>query len=247
VPKLDKLPSTLFIFNVGTSPAISSPLTLEFGLLVQVGGDLEINDAPHLRDLSTFARLIAVGGTLVFDRDTELASAALPQLASVGRALQIGSSDALTSIAMPVLTTVGAEIDFERLPAVTSISLPHLSTTSSIIILSSNGNASPPPGLLALDLSALTTIGGLRVEAVSNLQRLGPFPHLAVVNGEISVTTYQSLAELPTPTSTVTVNGAVNITSNPSLPTCSAKAFAMACSASGMTTVMGNKVDTCGG
>ena len=82
VPKIERMPSTLFIFYVGDSPAISSPLALDFGSLVQVGESLEINDAPHLRDLSGFARVVAVGGTLMFDRDRELASAVLPQLAS---------------------------------------------------------------------------------------------------------------------------------------------------------------------
>ena len=100
---------------------------------------------------------------------------------------------------------------------------------------------------MTLDLSALTTMGGLQVQNVSHLQRLGPFLHLGIVNGDIFITTNESLADLPAPSSTVTVNGAVNIASNPALPTCSAKAFAAACSTSGATTVMGNKVDACGG
>lgn len=150
-------------------------------------------------------------------------------------------------MSFPALASVGGEINFERLPVVTSISLPRLSTTPSFIQLSSNGNAVPSPGPLSLDFSALTTIGGLRVQEVANLQRLGPFLHLTVVNGDISIATNESLTDLPAPSSTVTVNGAVNIASNPALPTCSAKAFAAACSATGPTTVMGNKVDACGG
>jgi hypothetical protein len=55
------------------------------------------------------------------------------------------------------------------------------------------------------------------------------------------------LDDLSPPASTVAVNGLVQVSGNPALPTCMAKAFAMACvSTAGTPIVMGNKADACG-
>jgi hypothetical protein len=250
VPRLASMPSLFSIGDIGAQTNGSAPLVVDFGALSQVGEGVDIYRT-SLHDFSGFARLATIGGSLAVYENSGLASLALPALASVGGDVQVSASDALASIALPALTTVGLNgnnsIFFSGLPILSSISLPRLATTLASLEFSSSGEANPPSSSLTIDVGALASVGGtLNVQQLRYLQRL-TFPQLASVNGEVAIMNNGALSELIAPTSPVIVGQQVNISGNASLPTCSAKAFAMSCTATGGVTVLGNKVDACGG
>jgi hypothetical protein len=140
---------------------------------------------------------------------------------------------------------VGYSIAFEALPSASSISLPELATTQSTINIDNVGGAMPPPSNLALDIGALTSVGGIiQIRDVHNLQRFAA-PELASIDGEFHIVTNNVLTELVAPAAKVTLTGSLHIVANASLPTCTANAFAM--SFSGPAVVQRNKADACGG
>jgi hypothetical protein len=158
----------------------------------------------------------------------------------------------LATISLPLLTAVGYESDdsvgIENLPLATSIAMPRLATTVGNVRFSEIGNAMPSPGNLTLELGALKSVGGsLYFQFLRHVQRLTGLAQLAMVNGYIVIGPNEILEELAPPASTVTVNGLVQISGNWALPTCMAKAFAIACmSTVGAPVVTGNKADACG-
>ena len=248
-PQLARMASAFLLHDAGGELPASPPLAVDFGALSHLGA-LEIYNTHNLPDLSGFAALMTIGGSLFVHDNHGITSAVLPQLASVGGSIALNGNVKLGTIALSALTTVGQERDgslsLEALPLVTSIAMPRLATTRWSVSFSSIGYAAPSPGNMTLDLGALTSVGGsLNVQLVHNLQRL-VLSQLATVNGNIVIGPNDVLAELPAPISTVMVNGIVQISGNLALPTCSAKAFAMMCSAQAAPIVTGNKVDACG-
>jgi hypothetical protein len=203
-----------------------------------------------LRELDGLGQLTSVGGSLVLFDNGSLESVVLPALANVGGLLEVDAAAALSTISMPALTTVGQEngysINFSRLPKLTSISLPSLTKTLATILFRSGGDASPSPGSLTVDVGTLSSVGGgLWVHWLWNLQRLA-LPRLVTVNNDMVIADNQVLAELVAPAPTAVVNGFLQVTGNPALPMCSAKAFAASCAVAGNTLVGANKPDACG-
>jgi len=251
VPKLAKLASTLLLHDAGGELPASPPLALDFAALEQVGGMVEIYNTPNLQNL-TLPRLASVSRSLSVHDDRGLASVSLPQLASIGGSLDLSNDIQLATIALPVLTNVGSEggdsIRVDSLPVATSIAMPQLATTVAGVRFSEIGGTTPAPGNLTLELGALSSVGGnLYFQYLRHLPRLNGLSHLTTVNGHLVIGPNEVLEELAPPLSTVTVNGVVQVSGNSTLPTCVAKAFAVACTSTlGSPIVTGNKADSCG-
>jgi hypothetical protein len=251
VPKLARLPSGFYLHNAGGELPASPSLMLDFGAVEEVKGRMEVSSTPNLQSL-TFPKLGSVGQSLLVYDDRGLASISLPQLANVGGSLHLRDDLHLATIALPLLANVGNDIDesirVENLPVATSIALPKLATTTGGVRFSEIGGATPAPGNLTLELGALTSVGSnLYFQYLRNLPRLTGLTQLTTVNGHLVIGPNDILAELSPPVSTTTVSGVVQVAGNPSLPTCVAKAFAMACtSTAGSPIVTGNKADSCG-
>eukprot|EP01051_Picozoa_sp_SAG22_P006762 SAG22_NODE_453_length_10316_cov_27.583341_8_plen_320_part_00 len=160
--------------------ASATVVTLEFGGLVRVAGDVSLQGntvlaTAYLRDL------INVDGGLQVIGNPELVSMPLESLATVGADISVQSNVALLSLQLLAFTSTsgdsgsdaGTLLSVESNAALETLLLPSLQATQRSLAIGGTNAQQGNPALHTVDLSALVTAGGsMRLSGNAVLERL---------------------------------------------------------------------------
>lgn len=227
VSALGETAGTLYLVQLGMTG--DSPLTLNFGALTTVRGNLTLNNAASLTNLDGFAKLTTVDGNVSIQEDDGLLQAnGLAKLKTVGGQLQLQGDDLLTAIDLSALTDVGNaagnSIILSALNELVSVKAGALGELPAVLYLTQLGATADGP--LTLDFGQLTIVrGAMYLNGLTRLQNLDGFAKLTTVTGALNVNDNPELQNANGLAALKTVSGAIQLNNDAKLTTIDLRAL----------------------
>jgi hypothetical protein len=183
-------------FQLSSKTAASASLPV----LKEVAGNLSLTNASSAinSELTTlsFPQLTSIGGSLVMQYFSGLASAGFDKLNYVGGGIEVSlNANTLEELDFPELVTANGIITVERAPGLLSLSFPKVKRITSFIFNKTSYGNYP---LTSLDFSSLETIAdefyirGIPMETVN-------LPKLKSAGGNVTVWALNSMTEFNVP------------------------------------------------